>query len=73
MCIIIVCYPRCDVRHFGINLIFQIELLFYMTKKSRQKLKYLENEKSFYDEIKSIFHHFLRAFIETNKTNFFGR
>ena len=29
-----------------------------MNKKSRQKLKYLENEKSFYDEIKSIFHHF---------------
>ena len=29
-----------------------------MTKKSRQKFKYLENEKSFYDEIKNIFHHF---------------
>ena len=29
-----------------------------MTKKSRQKLKYLENEKSFLGEIKSIFHHF---------------
>ena len=26
-----------------------------MTKKSRQKLKYLENEKSFWSEIKSIF------------------
>ena len=35
-----------------------------MTKQSRQKLKYLENDKSFYDEIKSIFHHFVRAFIE---------
>ena len=42
-----------------------------MSKKSRQKLKYLENEKSFYDEIKSIFHHFLRAFIEANKANLF--
>ena len=30
----------------------------YMTEKSRQKLKYLENEKSFLGEIKSIFHHF---------------
>ena len=27
-----------------------------MTKKSTQKFKYLENEKSFYGEIKSIFH-----------------
>ena len=33
-----------------------------MTKKSRQKFKYLENEKSFQNEIKSIFNHFLRAF-----------
>ena len=29
-----------------------------MTKKSRQKFKDLENEKSFKDEIKSIFRHF---------------
>ena len=29
-----------------------------MTKKSRQKFKHLENEKSFEDEINSIFHHF---------------
>ena len=28
------------------------------TKKSRQKFKYLENKKSFEDEIKNIFHHF---------------
>ena len=27
-----------------------------MAKKSTEKFKYLENEKSFYDEIKSIFH-----------------
>ena len=31
-----------------------------MTKKSRQKLKYLDNEKRFFGEIKSIFHHFQR-------------
>ena len=29
-----------------------------MTKKLGQNLKYLENEKSFYDEMKTIFHHF---------------
>ena len=39
-----------------------------MNKKPRQKFKYLENEKRFSDEIKSIFHYFQRAFIEENKT-----
>ena len=41
-----------------------------MSKNSRQKFKYLQNEKSFYDEIKTIFHHFWRAIIEANKTFF---
>ena len=59
--------------NFEINLILLIKLLFYMTRKSKQKLKYLENEKSFQDEIKSIFHNFLRAFIEANEANFFER
>ena len=62
MCIAIVCYPGCDVMDFEINLIILIKPFFYMRKKSRQKLRYLENEKSFLGEIKSIFHHFLRAF-----------
>ena len=31
----------------------------------------LKNEKSFQDEIKSIIHHFKRAFFEANKINFF--
>ena len=55
MCIAIVCVPGCDVINFEIILIFQIKTIFYMTKKSRQNFKYLEKEKSFYDEIKSIF------------------
>ena len=41
-----------------------------MRKNSRQKLKYLENEKSFYDEIKSIPNQTKRAFIEANKKVF---
>ena len=41
-----------------------------MPKKSSQKFKYLENEKSFYDEIKRIFHHFWKATNDGNK-NFF--
>ena len=38
----------------------------YLSKKRRQKFEYLENDKSFWDEIKSIFHHFWRAVIEVN-------
>ena len=38
-----------------------------MTKKSIQKLKYLENKKKIQDEIKSIVYHFQSAFIEVNK------
>ena len=41
-----------------------------MTKKLLQKLRYLENEKSFEDGIKSIFHHFSRAFSQANNINF---
>ena len=37
--------------NFEINLIILIKLFFNMTKTSRQKRKYLENEKSFPDEI----------------------
>ena len=33
-----------------------------MTKKSREKFKYLDNEKSFLGEIKSMFHFFKRVF-----------
>ena len=36
----------CDVKNSEINLIFLIKPFFYVIKKSRQKLKYLENEKS---------------------------
>ena len=60
--ILIICFLGCDVMNFEINPIFLIKLLFYMTKKSRQQPKYLENEKSFKGEIKIIFHHFWRAF-----------
>ena len=38
-----------------------------MPKKLRQKFKYLENEKSLQDEMKSIFHHFWRAITEAKK------
>ena len=44
MCIAIACFPDFDVISFENNLIFSIKLFFYMSKKSRQKLKYLETE-----------------------------
>ena len=47
-----------DAIKFEINLIFLNKSFCYMTKNSRQKLKYHENKKSFWVEIKSIFHHF---------------
>ena len=40
-----------------------------MTKKSRKKIKYLENGKSFQDQTKSIFHHF-KTFIKASKPTF---
>ena len=43
-----------------------------MNKKPLQKLKCLENEKSFQEEIKSIFHHFCRTFNEANNAIFLG-
>ena len=45
----------------SLNLILLIKPFCYMTIKSRQKLKYLENKKSFLVEIKSIFHHFFSS------------
>ena len=48
ICVLWIVYlTGCDVRNFEINLIFQIKPFFYITKKSRQKFKYLETEKSF--------------------------
>ena len=40
------------------SLSFLSSRFFYVTRKSGQKFKYLENEKSFKDEIKCIFHDF---------------
>ena len=48
MCIAMICSPAFDVINFETNLIvsfFLIKPFFYMTKETRQKFKYLENEK----------------------------
>ena len=57
----IVCWPGCNVI-IEINLIFLIKPFWYMMKKSRQNLKYLENKKSFWGDTKSTFQHFESAF-----------
>ena len=41
-----------------LSLSFLSSRFFYMTKRSGQKFKYLEDEKTFKDEIKCIFHDF---------------
>ena len=70
MCIVIICCSVCEVINLEINRSPLIKPFFYITKKSRQKYKYIKNEKSFYHEIKSIFHHFQRDFIEVNRNKF---
>ena len=45
-CIVIICFADSDVIDFEVNLIFLIKPFPYMAKKSRQKFKCLENEKS---------------------------
>ena len=52
MCIVIVCWPFCDVKKFEIylNLKFLIRLSFYITKKLGQKCKYLKNGRGFFQK-----------------------
>ena len=53
MCFAIICFSGCDVLNFEINLVFLIKPFFCITKNLKQKLKYLENKKSFLDEMKT--------------------
>ena len=48
MCIAIASFSGFDFKKFEINLLFLIKLFLYMTKKSRWKFKFLENENNFY-------------------------
>ena len=53
--------PGCDITSFETKLNFFIKPFFVFNitpKMSRKKFKYHGNKKSFYDEVKSIFHHF---------------
>ena len=46
-CIAIVYVPGWDIINFEIYLIFLIKRFLYMTQKSRQKFKYLNNKRAF--------------------------
>ena len=50
MCIVIICFPVCDVN-FELTLAFLPTCFPKRSKKSEQKFKYLKNEKSFYYEV----------------------
>ena len=60
MCIANVCFPGRDVIIFEINFILLIKLFYYMTKKSRQKFKYLQKERWKKRGEKKLFHIFKR-------------
>ena len=47
MCITVTCFLGCDIINFETNVVFLIKPYLHMTKTSRQKFSYLENEKSF--------------------------
>ena len=59
ICIAIVCYQACDVINIEINPTLLVKPFFYITKTTRQKFKYLENEKSF---LEKHFSSFLKGF-----------
>ena len=58
MYITIVFFLDCYVINFEINPTFIIKPFLYMIKSQDKHLEYLENKKSFWGEIKSIFYHF---------------
>ena len=70
---VIICCSVGDVINLKINCSFPFKLFLYKNKKYEQKCKYLNNGKSFRHKIKSIFHHFQRTFIKSNKNNSFGK
>ena len=47
MCIVVIFCPACGAIKFEINLKLLIKSFFYITKRSKQKCKYLKNEISF--------------------------
>ena len=64
VCIVIIYFPVYVFTNVEVNLSFRIKPFSYMNKKSGQ------NFKSFYHEIKSVFHHFKEFLLKEIKTSF---
>ena len=60
--LVIVFCPACDVINIKINLTFLIKPLSWMTKKSGQKCKYVENKKKLLPWHRKQFSSFLKGF-----------
>ena len=73
MCIAIDGKTGCDIMNFEVNLIFLIRSFFLHDQNVATKTKYIEKEKSFPDEIKTIFHHFKRFSIKQMTKFFFWK
>ena len=48
MCIVIICFPVCDIMNFEFFFSFFKKLFSYVTKKSEQKFEYLKNKKNLF-------------------------
>ena len=59
ICVVIVCYPGCDVINFEINLIFLIKS-FFLHDQSSKNSNILRTKRDF--KPKKSIHHFLKAF-----------
>ena len=58
MCVVIAYFLGGDVTNFEISLTYLNKPFYLHGKKVNENFKYIENEKSFEDQIKSTFHHF---------------
>ena len=62
MFVAIVSFPGFDIINFEINVVLLVKSFSNLRKKSRQKSKYHENEKSFEGEEKNFFSFNLKGF-----------
>ena len=72
MCIVVVCWPGCDIINLEISLRFLIKPHFLHDQKFKTKSSISWERKELLSCNKIIFHHFYRDFIDVNKTKFFG-
>ena len=62
----VISFPVCNVKNFENNLSFLIKPFSYRTKKVRTKFKYLQIEKIFLGDIKSLCYYFKKVLVTRN-------